>query len=162
MTAFLVSAGVGCLLAGKYSLRLNVDNLDATQVRPTSGFGRYFLAHRLELKVIAQAGLVISLIRLATACFGMDWPGRWATWPLFLVLIGLAVIGTPFATDDLPRPFNTLVKGGEAAFLVLMLLWAGSHYLHRQAAFRIMQAGIIVVLFAWEAIIFAYGKIRVQ
>jgi MFS family permease len=162
LTAFLVSAGVGCLLAGKYFLRLNVDEPDATEVRPMSRFGRYFLAHRLELKAIAQAGLVISLIRLATACFGLDWPGQWATWPLFLVLIGLAAIGTPFTTDDLPRPFNTLVKGVEAAFLVLILLWAGSHYSHQQAAVRILQAGVIVVLFAREAVIFAYGKIRVR
>jgi hypothetical protein len=63
LCAFLVSAGIGCLLAGRYFLRLDVNEPEDTQVQPTSRFAPYFLAHRREFKVIAQIGLVISLIR---------------------------------------------------------------------------------------------------
>ena len=71
--------GVGFILAGTYFFRLDVDALDEAQKPPASRFAPYFAAHRRELKLIAQAGLVISLIRLGVACFSVDWPGRWAT-----------------------------------------------------------------------------------
>ena len=46
--------GVGFLLAGRYFLKLDVDALDETEERPASRFAPYFIAHRRELKLIAQ------------------------------------------------------------------------------------------------------------
>src|SRR5580698_10286208 len=68
--------GVGLILAGWYFFRLDVDKLGEVADQPTSRFATHFLAHRRELKLIAQAGLGISLIRLVAACFGRDWTGR--------------------------------------------------------------------------------------
>ena len=73
--------------------------------------------------------------------------------------LGLAAVGKPFTADDLPLPLDSFVKGGGAAFLILVPLWAGSLYWHLQAGARISQAGIILLLFAREAITFAYGEI---
>src|ERR1700728_4985159 len=73
LCACLVSAGVGCVLAGRYFLRLDFNEPEDAQVRPASRFAPYFLAHRRELKLIAQVGFAISLVRLAAACFGRDW-----------------------------------------------------------------------------------------
>jgi len=92
--ALSAAFGVGFLLAGGYFLKLNVNELDETQEQPPSRFAPYFLAYRREFQVIAQTGFVISLIRLAVACFGRDWPGRWAALPLYVVSIGLLVIAT--------------------------------------------------------------------
>jgi hypothetical protein len=59
--------GGGFILAGWYFIRLDVDRLDEVDDQPASRFARYLLAHRRELKFIAQAGLVISVIRVVAA-----------------------------------------------------------------------------------------------
>src|ERR1700722_20015188 len=87
-----VAVGVGCLLAARYFLKLDVNALDDTEERPASRFDLYLMAHRRELSLIALVGFAISLIRLGAACFGADWPGPWAAWPAVLVFVRLAVI----------------------------------------------------------------------
>ncbi|HTC32659.1 MAG TPA: hypothetical protein VK724_04780 [Bryobacteraceae bacterium] len=82
--------GIGFILAGWYFFRLDLDNLD--EVWHPSRFAPFFIAHRRELKFIAQVGLVISLIRLGGACFGVDWLGRWADWTIGPVGAGLFLI----------------------------------------------------------------------
>jgi hypothetical protein len=57
--AFVV-VGVGFILAGWYFRVLDVDKLDQVDDQPASRFAPYFLAHRRELKLIAQVGLAIS------------------------------------------------------------------------------------------------------
>jgi hypothetical protein len=166
---FVAALGVGLILAGWYFFRLDVDKLDEVEELPASRFTPYFLAHRREFKVIAQIGLVISLIRLGAACFGVDWPGRWAAWPLVLALIGLAIIGSRITrrrTVDLnwqsvPYQMRSVLKGmvktAGAAFSILILLFAWSQWSHHQASSRALQAGLIVLAFVWEALFLAYG-----
>ena len=84
--------GIGLIFFGWYYFTLDVEALDESLERPASRLTLYFITHRRELKLIALIGLVISLIRRGAACFGMDWPGGWASWPLVLVCIGLAAI----------------------------------------------------------------------
>lgn len=59
----LSAVGMVLVLAGWYYLKS-----DAVQKRPPSRFAPYFIAHRRHLKVIAQIGLVISLIDITAAC----------------------------------------------------------------------------------------------
>ena len=75
-----MAVGIGCLLAARYFLKLDVDALADTGDRPASRFALYFIAHRRELRLIALVGFAISLIRLGAACYGVDWPVRWANW----------------------------------------------------------------------------------
>src|ERR1700691_1615625 len=91
-SAFAAALGIGLILVGWYYFTLDVEALDESLERPASRFALYFTTHRRELKLFAQGGLMISLIRLGAACFGMDWPGGWAAWPLVLACIGLAAI----------------------------------------------------------------------
>jgi hypothetical protein len=93
LCALLLCAGVGCLLAGIYFLRLDVDAPDAAPDQPSSRLAPYFLAHRRALWVIALVGFAISLIRLVAVCFGRDWPA----WPLVLAWVALAIIGRQIA-----------------------------------------------------------------
>ena len=154
--------GVGFILAGWYFFRLDVDKLDEADDRPASRFAPYFLAHRRELKLIAQAGLAISLIRLVAACFGRDWQGRWSAWALVLVWIGLLVIGRQIAkpsTMDLDwqsvperwRPvLRATVNVGRAALVILLLAFAWNQWSHHQASPRVVNNGFLVLFFAWE------------
>jgi hypothetical protein len=174
LCAFLVGAGIGCLLAGRYFLRLDFSEPDEAHDQPASRFAPYFLAHRRELKVIAQIGLVMSLIRLGAAFFGVDWPGRWVAWPLVLALIGLVVIGSRIAkprTVDLDwesvpewmRPaLKATVRAGGAAFLILGLILVWNQWSHRQASAHIVEYGFMALLFAQEALFFAYGRMRAE
>ena len=93
--AFFILGGLGLMLAGRYYLRLDPDTLDP--VRPVSILGRFMIVHRSQLRVLAQAGAVISLIYFGMACFGQEWPGRWFLWPLVLGAIALQSIARKIA-----------------------------------------------------------------
>jgi|HubBroStandDraft_5_1064220.scaffolds.fasta_scaffold161027_2 hypothetical protein len=169
LCAFFVGAGIGCLLAAWYFLRLDVDEAEDTQVQPTSRFAPHVLTHRREFKVIAQIGLVISLIRLGAAFFGVDWPGRWAALPLFLVWIAL-MIARPRTVDlnweSVPKRMRPVLRimwnavGPALSILVLLLGW--SAWSQRPASSRLVGDGLILLLFAWEALLFSYGEMRGQ
>jgi hypothetical protein len=164
--------GVGFILAGWYFFRLDVDKLDQVNDQRASRFAPYFLAHRRELKLIAQIGLVISLVRFAAACFGRDWPGRWSTWALVLVWIGLLVIGRQIAkppTMDLdwqtiPERLRPVLKAtvnvGRAAFVILLLAFVWNQWSHHQASPRVVNNGFLLLFFAWDSLFFAYGEVR--
>ncbi len=163
---FVAALGVGLILEGWHFLRLDVHKPDEAHDPPDSRFAPYFLAHRREFKVIAQIGLVISLIRLGAACYGVDWPGRWARLPLFVVWLGLAIIGSRIATrqtawdaaSERLRPvLKLLVKAGAAAFFILALLFEWSEWSHHQSLSFIVEEGFPPLFFAWEALFFAYG-----
>ncbi len=165
-------AGVGFILAGRSFLKLDVDKIDGPQ--PASRFAPFFVAHRRELKIIAQAGLLISLIRLAATSFGEDWPGKWVTFPLYFVSIVLLTIASQIARgraadhldwEEVParvRPFlRTLWKSVGPVLGILVLLFAGSQLRH-QAPSPVLRAGFNVVLFVWPALFFAYGEMRAE
>ncbi len=151
--------GVGFLLAGWHYFKLDVDALDDTQDQPTR-FAAYFQAHRRELKLIAQVGLTISLIRLGALCFGVDWPGRWVMWVLFLTWAALpATEGRRAKLEADGGPLLKCVRNARvAAICILVLFWAWSRYSHQQAATRILEAGLLVLLFAWE--LFAWESLK--
>ncbi len=163
--------GVGFILAGWYFFRLDVDKLDEADDRPASRFAPYFLAHRRELKLIAQVGLAISLVRFAAACFGRDWPGRWSAWALTLTWAALLVIGMQIAkpptmaldwqtvSDRLRPVLKATVDVGRAALVILLLAFVWNQWFNRVPA-RLIQAGLIMLVFAWESLFFAYGEVR--
>jgi hypothetical protein len=158
----VIAVGVGCLLAARYFLKLDVDALDDTEERPASRFALYFIAHRRELKLIALVGFAISLIRLGAACYGVDWPGRWANWVLPLTWAALLATpgkGAELKTDGGPA-LKFVLNAGVAAFWILLLLLESNHWLHLQLSSRIVQDGILVLLFAWEVLFFQYGARR--
>jgi hypothetical protein len=169
---FGVVLGVGFILAGWYFLRLDVDGLDEKQDQPASRFALFFLAHRRELKVIAQAGLVISLIRLVAVCFGHDWLERWAAWPLVLAWIGLLVIGRQISKpgtiglnwQTVPERLQPALKAAvtalKAAFLTILLVLAWDEFSHYPVGAEFARAALIVLAFAWESLFFAYGEVR--
>jgi hypothetical protein len=170
--AFAAALGVGLLLAGWHYFKLDVDALDDTQDQPTR-FAVYFQAHRRELKLIAQVGLAISLIRLGALCFGVDWSGPWITWPLAIAWIGLGIVAGQLArgqaTDRLDwervpvrmrAALSMAWKTVGPALWILLLLFAWGRW-HRQASWLAVTNGLlVVVIFAWEALFFAYGEMR--
>jgi hypothetical protein len=148
--AFAVILAVGFLLAGWYYFKLDIDALDDTEERPASRFARYLIARHRELRLIALVGFAVSLIRLGALCFGVDWPGLWVRWGLLLIWMAL-----PAAGGDLGAGGRSWLKSvrnvGIAAICILALLWAWSQYSHQQAASRISEATLMVLLFAWES-----------
>jgi hypothetical protein len=164
----VIVVGLGFILAGWYFLRLDVDKVDEAEDQPASRFAPLLLAHRRELRVIALVGLAISVVRLVALCFGHNWPA----WPLVLAWVGLLIPGRQIAkppTMDLdwqsvPQRMRSLlqavVKAGGVAFLILGVLFAWSQWSHRQASSRIVNGGFMLLLFAWEALFFAYGSVR--
>jgi len=148
--AFAVILAVGFLLAGWYYFKLDIDALDDTEERPASRFARYLIARHRELRLIALVGFAVSLIRLGALCFGVDGPGLGVRWGLLLIWMAL-----PAAGGDLGAGGRSWLKSvrnvGIAAICILALLWAWSQYSHQQAASRISEATLMVLLFAWES-----------
>ena len=124
----------------------------------------YFLRHRRELKLIAQAGLLISLIGLGAACFGTDWPGGWKSWLLRYLAVGLLfatrvpadTVGWESAPESLRPLLQPILKTGQLMLLILALMFAWSQW-HHQFSVKFVEAGFTALLFAWEALYFAYG-----
>jgi hypothetical protein len=160
--AFAAVLGVGLLLAGWYYFTLDLDALDDIEERPASRFALYLIAHGSELKLIALVGFTISLIRLGAACFGAEWPGPWANW--VLLLIWTALLATPGKNEELKadgRPtLKFVLKAGVAAFWILLLVLASHQWVHLPVPSRIVQDGLLVLLFAWEVLFFQYGALR--
>ncbi|MGA2878793.1 MAG: hypothetical protein ABSG13_07570 [Bryobacteraceae bacterium] len=157
MLAVLV-VSVGLTLAARDFFKLDVHAPDEVQERPASRFDSSFIAHRRELKIVAQIGLAISLVRLAADCFGLGWPGP-STRVLFFAGMTLLAIGI-----EVGKPHTSILKCADKAaktvFLILLLLYVGSLSFHRPALSRILEQVLIVLLFAWETLFFTYGEMR--
>jgi len=113
---FSAALGVGFMLAGRHYVKLDVNAIDETPDQPASRFAPYFIAHRRALKIVADVGLAISMIRLGAACFRVDWPGPWAVWPLLLASIGLVVpaIDWLLSNEVPPKIWREIIWTGEA------------------------------------------------
>jgi hypothetical protein len=164
--------GVVFILAGRHFFKLDLDALDETRDRPASRFAPYLLAHLHELKVTAGAGFAISLVRLAAVSFGMDWPGKWATFTLYLASIGLLFLGGQIGSggtvnhldwEQIPgriRPALRIVwMAIGPALWVLLLIFAWNRW-HYKVYSAVIEAGFVTLLFAWAALFFGYGEIR--
>lgn len=114
---------------------------------------------------------MVSLIRLGAACFGVDWPGRWALWALWIAAAGLASIesqiarrGSPDHIDweTVPEPLRPVLrltwKGGGALFFILALLCFWNGWARHKVAPHTVVAGLVALFFAWEAMFFSYGR----
>lgn len=69
-------------LAGWSYLRTEQDG--DHKEKTASDSTRFLIARRAALVRISQIGLSLSLGRAVLACFGWDWPGRWADSPLWI------------------------------------------------------------------------------
>jgi hypothetical protein len=151
-----LAVSVVCILTARYYFKLDVNTPDELRVR-SSRFDPFFIAHRRELKIVALMGLAISLVRLGAACFGIDWPGRWITWPLVLTLIGLLVAGGPFRIPQM-TPLKAIEKAAITATLILALLLEWNAFSHRREFSERIMAGLAALLFAWQTLFFAKGE----
>lgn len=79
--------GGAFILGGWYFLRLDVDK--AVGLRDPSRVTAFFIAHRREMAIIAQTGLMISLTCTMVAFLGVRRPARWTSWVLSPVTIGV-------------------------------------------------------------------------
>ena len=79
--------GIGFIFAGRHFFQAEPSVEDA--VPTASSFSRFLVRHRRDLKMIAQIGFMLCLIRLVAACFGSDWPARQTTW--FLLIGGFTL-----------------------------------------------------------------------
>lgn len=161
--------GLGFLLAGWYFLRLDVNRLDA--LPNPSRYAPFFVAHRRELKLSALIGLVISLIRAAGIYLGLDWAERWTSGPLALVWVALFIIASQFfkqAGDhweweiipEWMRPFlNPITTAVVAAVLILLMMSEWTQVFHHPASYRVMRSLFPPLIFAWESLFFAYGRL---
>jgi hypothetical protein len=174
--SFTAALGVALVLAGRHYYTLDVDRLDEEPVRSPWRFAPYVQKYRHQLRTIAQVGLVISLVRLAAACFQVDWPGAWVTWPLLLAAAALGDIagrtsipnamnrfdwkGVPKRTQPVLKP---ALQAGEAAFIILILLSGWNAWSHRLVfPSPAIFTGFIALLFGWETLFFCYGEIWID
>ena len=130
--AVFLAAGLGLMLAGRYYLRLDPDVPDA--IKPTSPLTHFLIKHRRELRVLAEAGLAFTVVRLVSACFQIDWPGRWADWLIIFGALSLMYCGRKMADpkvadndwmkvpswirNSLPLVSNVVLSG---AFLLILV-----------------------------------------
>ncbi|HTR38636.1 MAG TPA: hypothetical protein VMH80_22170 [Bryobacteraceae bacterium] len=147
--------GTGLLLAGRYYWRMDVDAPeDEEEPKPPTPF---VAAHRRELGVLAQAGLVLSLFRLIVLCLGPDVPG-WAHWVLPIVCLGLLVIAP--GAKAIPRWATQVLTFWFLALVLFVFLagWHRSSLPSRLVENRepILSAGFFAWLYALEALSFAY------
>jgi MFS family permease len=163
--AAVVCAGLAIcfLLAGWHYLRLDLEKIEDIEEQPFARLAPYFVAHRRELRLIAQAGLAFSLIRIAAACFGVDWPGRWAVWLLVLAAIGLFAVETQMSPEG-NQPVSKIRKVMEpwimAALPILVALFSWSRWSEQKPWSRIANAALIAVIWGREAAFFSHGETR--
>jgi len=151
-----LAVSIACILTSRYFLKLDVNAPDELPVR-SSRFEPFFIAHRRELKIVARIGLAISLIRLGAACFGVDWPGRWVTWPLVFTLIGLLVAGGPLRIPQMTA-LKIIEKAAGAALLLLLLLTEWNAFSQRNVVPELVKAALVALLFAWQSLILTGGE----
>jgi hypothetical protein len=175
-SCILAVIGVGFIFAGRYYFRLDPNAKDAP--RPDSKLSHFLVDHRRDLKVLAQAGLVLSLIRLIEACFGSDWPARWTTWPLMIVAFTLHYCAEraadPTILDNrdwgrVPRSLRGLLRGADhvvgilvPCMAILAIFDRRSHSLAEAYHFVAPTgvAAMITFVYAHCALFFAYGELR--
>jgi hypothetical protein len=174
----LAVLGVGFIFAGRYYFQLNPDAKDAP--RPGSKLSHFLVDHRRDLKVLAQAGVVLSLIRLIEACFGSDWPTRWITYVLVIGAFTVHDCGkkaaNPAVIDNsdwmtVPARIRHVFEQAEKAvgalmlgfaLLALLTLFNHSDGVSHLAGFvaRFIADAMAMIIYGRAALFFAYGELR--
>ena len=176
MSCILVAIGVGFFFAGRHFFQLDPDVEHPPP--PVSNLARFLVNHRRDLKVLAQVGFVLSLIRLLEASFGSDWPTRYAT---SFLLIGAFVLyycggkaANPTVTGnrDWMKVPTRIRRVLEPAQKTVGVLWLGAVllFIYRQwshsssevshLASRIILDIIVTFMYALTALFFAYGELQ--
>jgi preprotein translocase subunit SecG len=135
--------------------------------------------HRRELKVLAQAGFVLSLIRLIASSFNPDWPARSTIW--LLLLFGAFALfycakkaSNPAVTDNrdwmkVPTRIRRALEIGFQVLGVLVFVLAfpnlrnlRSHPVSVLAHFisRVTPEVMTTFMYALAALFFAYGELQ--
>ena len=162
--------GVGFLFAGRHCVQLDPDAHDPAL--PTSNLIRFLVNHRRELKVLAQVGFMVSLIRLIAACFGSDWPARQTTGFLLIGAVALNYCGGKASNPGVRGNQDWMNVPPGIRRALASVLWLGSAFLliypqwrHPSSEVsdfvsRIVLDAMITFMYELAALFFAYGELR--
>jgi hypothetical protein len=176
-SCIMVVIGIGFIFAGRHFVQLDPDVEDSAPL--VSNLTRFLVNHRRELKVLAQTGFALSLVRLIAAIFITDWPRRSTIW--FLLLFGGFALfycgkkaSKPAVTDNrdwrmVPTRIRRTLEMGFNVFgilvagLVFLKIWtpmgnsAGSlaHFV-----LRVTPEIMTTFIYALAGLFFAYGELQ--
>jgi hypothetical protein len=165
--SLFLAAGAGLIVAGFYYVRLDPNAQE--QEQPPTRFIEFLATHRHQLKVLAQVGCLATIVHLVAACLGSEWPGRGTK---FSLCLGVAVlmfvarkIADPQVRDNadwkrVPRWIQSIIR--PETVLVLVALSAPLPLGHEffRIAHRLAALTGIALVYALEALFFAYGELR--
>jgi hypothetical protein len=175
-SGIMVVLGLGFIFAGRHFFHADPSVEDP--IPPASNFSRYLTRHRRDLKMIAQIGFALSVIRLVTACFDSDWPAPQTTWFLLIGGVLLDYCGRkaadPAVTDNrdwmhVPLWIRRVLETGSTA---ISIVWIGAVFLaiYRQSyppgiqispfVTRIALDAMLIFMYARTALFFAYGELQ--
>ena len=175
-SCILAILGAGFIFTGRHFFQANPAS--EAPAPPASNLSRFLVSHRRDLKVLAQIGFVLSLIRLVAACFGSDWPARQTTWFLLMGAFALQYCGSkaanPAVTDNrdwikVPAWIRRVLEPAQNAIGVV---WVGSVFLGIYAQWhplggqvspfvtRIALDAMLTFMYALTALFFAYGELQ--
>jgi hypothetical protein len=168
---FCVGLGIVLLLAGWYFLKLDPDK-PAESRRHSDRLVAYLVPRRRELRMAAQIGLVLSVIQLAGASFGVKLMARWVFSALSFGSVAMIVIAAQMGED---RTLDRIDWGRVPARMRSMsrIVWHASSYMvlilgiqfvwsqwRHQRFPATSAAGLSAIFFFWAAMYFAYGRVR--
>ena len=175
-SCMLAVLGAGFIFAGRHFFQADPSSEDPTP--PASSLSRFLVRHRRDLKVIAQVGFMLSLLRLVMACFGSDWPTRQATGFLLSGAFGLLYCSGKAANPAPPdnrdwmkvptwirrilEPAQHAVTGVwvGAVFLVIYAQWNPSGGQMSHFVTRIAFDAMLTFVYALTALFFHYGNLQ--
>jgi len=176
MSGILVAIGMGFFFAGRHFFQLDPEVKDPAP--PVSNLTRFLVNHRRDFKVLAQVGLVLSMVRLTAAFFGLDWPTRYATSFLLIGAFALYYCGGKAANPTVTRNRDWMKvptwirRVLEPAQKAGVVLWVGSLFLFAYAQWhhsnsevsrfvsRIILDAMITFMYALTSLFFAYGELQ--
>jgi hypothetical protein len=175
-SCIMIVIGAGFILAGRHFVQLDPAAEDPAP--PVSNVTRFVVNHRRAFKVLAQLGFVLSLIRLIAACFGSDWPTRYATPFLLIGAFALVDCGrkasNPLVTDNrdwmkVPTRIRRVLEPAQKTIEVLWLgavplfvygQWSHSTSEVSRLASRVILDIMTMFIYALTALFFSYGELR--
>jgi hypothetical protein len=151
-----------------------VEEKDILSPPSKTRLGQFLARHRRELKVLAQTGCVLCLVRMATALFKLDRPND-RTY-IFLVVGFFALYycaraaADPLAKDKCLRVPTWVRRGFQPALMTCWAAVAAASLLNiftgrpSGAAYHVLVvgggSGFLALLYALEAMFFAYGDLK--
>ena len=142
-----------------------------------SGLDEFLIAHRHQLKVVAELGLMLTLAYLAGICFGKEWPAREAWLPLGAGSIVLGYLARRIASSEIndqdwlrvPKSIRVILQLASrllgpvvialSLFTALSVLRSGLTSEVRLAS-RVVDSIIVALLYTLECLFFHFGELR--